>query len=349
MSTWGTLLSCSDSLTRDAIRKLQALAITTVEDLECALQSNSDELRLLIDEAELCSFYQEFPVRDEVLKVAMAAAEDPPVLGAEPPPEVQLFEEAPEELFLAALNSLGPLPDDAQDSEGDETSTRMVECSRYMQPVRSQGARGTCVAHAVSAVLECLEKRENGQSIDLSPQFLYWSAKHNDGHIEKSGTFIRVAAKQAAIVGVCEESYWPYNPDVVGGNESHCPPPPGAMDAAGDHKAGSDVQVSRTSTAIRDLIDQSTPVAFSVPVYASWINPFGKVPMPIPHAPCLGGHAMCAVGYRIDPTAPGGGFIIAKNSWGPDRAAQHPLAPGYFDVPFEYIDEYGWEVVTLRL
>jgi len=350
MTSWATLLSSTDSLSQDALLKLQAVAITTVGDLEFSLLSNSDELRLLVGEKELSSFYKTFSAGEDAQRVAMAISDKPPALGAVPPPEVQVLEKASEELFFATLDSLGPPPNDAQASESGGASARTVSCYDYMRPVRDQGDRGTCVAHAVSAVIESLEKSERGQGVDLSPQFLYWAAKHNDGHIDKPGTLIRVAVEQAVVQGVCEESNWRYQANVIPGNESHCPPHPGAVEKAAGRKADAVVQVDRNSSnAICELIDRSVPVAFSLPVYALWPHPAGKVPMPIPYAPLRGGHAMCAIGYRSDPTAPGGGFMTAKNSWGPDRADQHPLAPGYYDVPFEYIDKYGWEAATLRL
>jgi C1A family cysteine protease len=103
----------------------------------------------------------------------------------------------------------------------------------------------------------------------------------------------------------------------------------------------------KSSQAIRDMLDQQVPVAFSIPVYAVWANPSGKVPMPIPYAPKIGGHALCAAGYTLDPSAPGGGWIIAKNSWGTKRAPLSPAGPGYFYLPFGYVDQYGWETATL--
>src|SRR5207249_3563775 len=73
-------------------------------------------------------------------------------------------------------------------------------------PIRDQGKRGTCVAHAVVALQECLEARVQGAlSPDLSEQFLYWSCKMNDGISKQAGTWERVAVPMIVQFGVCLE------------------------------------------------------------------------------------------------------------------------------------------------
>jgi hypothetical protein len=264
-----------------------------------------------------------------------------PSLGAEPPEDVTPLPEASEELFQASLAGLG--------SEVAEAPTvaDQVDCLPCMRPVRDQGLRGTCVAHAVTAAFECLLARSRGTPVDLSPQFLYWAAKQNDGQPMRPGTLIRVAVDRLINDGVCLETEWPYNPLVLPTDEAQGPPPANAVSAAMSNRASASVAVKRkSSAALRALLDQGIPVPISVPVYAYWTSPNGKVAMPIPGAPLLGGHAVCAAGYLLDATAPGGGFIIVKNSWGTARTPASPIRPGYYCLPFDYVDLYGWESET---
>jgi hypothetical protein len=61
------------------------------------------------------------------------------------------------------------------------------------------------------------------------------------------------------------------------------------------------------------------------------------------------GHAMCAVGYSSDTGFVGGGYLILRNSWGPDWAAQSPIAPGHALLPYLYLELYGWECYTATM
>jgi len=342
------VLGATGALGVDAIRRLQAVAITTVGDLRSALASTPEPIARLIGTEGLASLQALWEGDDNHrMHESMLAAvfEGPPTLGAEPPDDVEVLEEASEDLFATSLSGLGPLPEEAPAGNGN---LGRVDCIDCLRPIRDQGNRGTCVAHAVAAVFECLLRRRVGHAIDLSPQFLYWSAKQHDGRPSGDGTLIRVATEQAVADGVCEEADWPYDPVPRPGDEAQGPPPGNSIATAGSHRATSVVPLTRKSSqAIRDSLDTGVPVAFSIPVYSVWANPTGKVPLPVPGAPRLGGHAMCAAGYTLDPSAPGGGWIIAKNSWGIARAPRSPVAPGYFSVPFDYVDLYGWETATL--
>jgi hypothetical protein len=219
-------------------------------------------------------------------------------------------------------------------------------------PVRHQGKRGTCVAHAVCALAECRERSSQGNDADLSEQYLYWSAKRSDGFPERSGTTIEVAVDRLVADGVCTESMWPYVRDPISGNESQDPPPAGAADEAHNHKLASYEGVTgQHSGVIRARLDGRRPVALSVPVFPNWVgNPMlkasGFIPMPLPGSKPDTGHAMCAVGYAFDDEFAGGGYLVLRNSWGEDFASQSPVARGHALLPFSYWDDYGWEAFT---
>ena len=48
-----------------------------------------------------------------------------------------------------------------------------VDLSRFQTPIKNQGGRGTCVAHAVVAGMEAAYKRSHGVTLDLSEQYVH--------------------------------------------------------------------------------------------------------------------------------------------------------------------------------
>jgi C1A family cysteine protease len=50
---------------------------------------------------------------------------------------------------------------------------------------------------------------------------------------------------------------------------------------------------------------------------------------------------MCMVGYEDDPTVPGGGYFIIRNSWATTWASKSAVAPGYARLPYAYMQQYA--------
>ncbi len=255
--------------------------------------------------------------------------------GALPP----LMELAQDPAQLA----LGELDASARDSD-DEPKVRL-SC---LGPVRNQGKRGTCVAHTVCAILECV--LGDGVAPDLSEQFLYWLCKMNDGAPQASGTWQRVAVPLAIQYGICDEAHWPYNVAQTA-SESQGPPPQDITARAAAHRATSGKLLDpRWIEAICGELDQQRPVGISVPVYPNWriAQLSGDIPMPLPGVPPSGGHAMCAVGYGFDDGYLGGGYLIMRNSWGTGWGSQSPFGAGHGTLPFAYVRQFGWEAFTIH-
>ena len=111
------------------------------------------------------------------------------------------------------------------------------------------------------------------------------------------------------------------------------------------------------------------PISISMPIYPDGdILPWsfgvgadtGVIPEPLANwqeTPIdkLSGHSVCLVGAVEDETAPGGGWFIFRNSWGPDFAARRTevkalkdiLHPGYGALSFAHVQQHCWEMALI--
>ena len=223
-----------------------------------------------------------------------------------------------------------------------------------LHPVQNQGERGTCVAFSVTALREFSDTK----SQKLSEQFLYWACKMLDGHEDQGGTTIHTAMAALAERGICPQDCWPYNPEKEEKSEHQGPPPAAAL-----KNAASLVMENARPVAINNISHYKhvlagnggvggAPVAIGILVFDSWLrsaatNRTGKITMPLPGEPPLQwGHAMLAVGYQDDPGAPGGGYLIVRNSWGTDWAGLSPENAGHAMIPYAYVEQCALEAFS---
>ncbi|MGB6604592.1 MAG: C1 family peptidase [Steroidobacteraceae bacterium] len=225
-----------------------------------------------------------------------------------------------------------------------------------MRPVRDQGQRGTCVAHASCAVAEHYWRGQGNATLDLSRQFLYSDCKQHDGDPTGEGTWVGVAMPCLVSDGCCDEAAWPYVMTPVPGNEGQGPPPPQAVAQAGQYKVPSFKQIAPTSIPdIKSALAGDRCVAFSIPVFNSWylndeVTRTGEIINPIPGEADVGGHAMCFVGYEDLPgdSGQGGGRFYVRNSWDAQWGTQSVLGtPGYGTIPYSYISGYCTEAYAI--
>jgi hypothetical protein len=233
------------------------------------------------------------------------------------------------------------------DSQSIETEVNLIP---RFPPIRNQGRRGTCVAHAATAMREFMM---NDTSVNFSEQFLYFCCKNNDGIPEQSGTYIDVAFDCLVNYGICKEDTWPYNSEQKS-NEGQGPAPSGAYPEAERYKiAGYEEYNNEDIDAICAILSAGIPMVFGVPVFPSWGNyatqTQGKVFMPLPNETPEGGHAMILVGYNRAANSPGGGYFIFRNSWGEVWANNSPYTPGYGTIPFAYVNKYGMGLTTASM
>ena len=273
-----------------------------------------------------------------------------PVLGALQPDAKTRF---------AVGETLGSPPIDPS-PHAASPSFSSVDLRRCNWPVRDQNPRGTCVAFAVTA---CQEIKQP-QLMDLSEQFLYWVIKdHHDGQPNLEGTKMRYAADALLQDGICTEVLCPYSAEHISSGEFQGGPRPSheAFADAGRRTTTSVHHEGGTAAAIHASIAEGTPVALSLPVFASasnanrhnWITSIalerGVVLTPPPTAAIVGGHAICVTGFVPDPAEPNGGYFVIRNSWGASWGslgtttdARNPEA-GYGSVSATYVELYTWE------
>ncbi|HSN75793.1 MAG TPA: C1 family peptidase [Anaerolineae bacterium] len=245
----------------------------------------------------------------------------------------------------------GPDPSEAPAAAlGRSVLPTLVNLIDLMPPVRDQKDRGTCVAHACAAVREALLGPDASIVSDLSEQYLYWACKEKDNWAGE-GTWIKVAMEVLQAQGVCPEPVWPYNPKKVAGNEGQGPAPAGALEAAAGYKiTRGELLQARWVDSMKQALAAGKPVAFAVPVYRYWltepVRSTGDVRMPLSNEKSIGGHAMAIVGYQDDPSVPGGGYFMIRNSWGETWAGDSQLGAGYARLPYEFISKQGRSAYT---
>ncbi len=219
--------------------------------------------------------------------------------------------------------------------------------------VRNQGGRGTCVAHAVTAVREQLEIAAGSPNdLNLSEQYVYWWCKGKDGIPKVSGTYVSVGMRCLNEAGAPLEETWPYVSNETG-DQGQGPPPSAAANGEPAFRTLQTQEIKRTDIdGIRACLYEGRAVAFSIPVFDSWYSSsatsrWGKITLPLPGEPQNGGHAMTLVGYQDDSDAPGGGYFLVRNSWQPwswDGAWRE----GYGEIPYAYISRYATAVFSAR-
>lgn len=329
----GIALDSIQGFPAEVIQKLAGLWITTAEELVSAAAQEGGLAGL--------AAYLELPEAQVTPLVELAAAALPPNLSF-----------SATGIQTHGMGALDEPEDQAPGGEEPASSTPLPDSFDLRQrfgPVRNQGQRGTCVAHACTAIREFITSQQNPQG-DFSEQFLYWDCKKHD-LVPGEGTFIRVAMNRLEQDGIPAESEWPYNPNPIPGNEGHDPAPAGILAKATPNRINSSSGLSATNVdGLRRVLVNGSPVAFSVPVYTHWFteptHSTGDVRLPLPGEKVEGGHAMCMVGYQVDANVPGGGYFMVRNSWGTGWASQSAVAPGYARIPFAFINQYGRSAYT---
>ena len=221
-------------------------------------------------------------------------------------------------------------------------------------PPRHQGKRGACQVFAFLGVAE-YHLSPPGRPVDLSEQFLMWSANEAKGLDRTEGFNPDLLIVGLQKHGVCVEKLMPY----VATNTKIISPHPAARTDAASRRhicvetikhwtrpIGFDKTVL---AALRDCLDSGQPVTVTL----CW--PFGLPDNQIHDKQFFlldrkvqadkNGHGVILVGYTRDASVPGGGYFLIRNAWGTTFADA-----GYAKVTFAFAIKYGIDAyrVTIR-
>ena len=234
-----------------------------------------------------------------------------------------------------------------------------IDHTDKQSPVRHQGDRGTCVAHAALAELEAILIGQGtaANDADLCENLAYYWFMSEEGstpcHDDGLDTYRAAEYLQSHLV--CKEEHWKYvatdplqlqldgkcseintPPDGIGDKESW------GVDTYLHLPEGTEVTADG-STDIRDtqkleeLLHAGHNIVFSTIVAWEHDDAGGLIDVTLNSSgqPIFGGggHAMLIVGYDRSGAKP---YFIAKSSWGTDYGKN-----GYMHFTYDYIRIYA--------
>lgn len=329
--TWGGLNDAARDILRDR-------AANTVSDEEL-------ELSVRLDEEGRVRF-RLFGVPTAAGAAEALAGEDYAV-GPPPPAEVTLihpddFDYEPEltaadfamaepiDRTIAPLTGYFAEDPGLDDQEAaaapDSTLPPIIDHRPLQSPVKNQGDRGTCVAHASLGLLEAVVHIPD----DLSEQYAHFKFNELQGRPQKGDSGLRTTDAAGLLARsdgrICLEHEWPYiaaqstiDSAVAAGSYV---PPPGAIAnqifGYGSYKIIGDSGLEGESIKNTRYLESLLALGFDIVIgaWASWDDQQNRsVIRPVLGADGTpvgkGGHAMLLVGY--DRLAQ---HFIVKNSWG---------------------------------
>jgi hypothetical protein len=177
----------------------------------------------------------------------------------------------------------------------------------YVTRSKDQGTCSSCVAFAAVSALESLVLIENNRpntDIDLSEMSVYYCS----GHICGSGWDNNSAVEYLKSTGAPNETCWPYTPSTQDCSNS-CP---NWQERAIKIINGGRIEgIEQCKTMVA-----KGPIMASMAVYKGFKDYSGGIIEYDPEWEITGHHAVCIVGYGLDPIV--GDYWIVKNSLGED-------------------------------
>ena len=224
----------------------------------------------------------------------------------------------------------------AESHDGAETGSSATVSAVDLRPSldkwgvqsRSQGSRGTCSVFTVTAAIEYALAKSGRPRNCLSVEFLNWASNQAVGE-SQDGSFFSDLWSGFESYGVCSETEMPYRPKF----DPHRKPSPEAL---ADAKQTRDTNLvlhwikpwdpdkglnEEQFAAVKATLQAGWPVCggFLWPKEAQWTD--GVLGW-APREGVRDGHSVLLYGFRDDPTQPGGGvFLIRNSSKGPRHGA----------------------------
>ncbi|MCC6359114.1 MAG: DUF2961 domain-containing protein [Phycisphaerales bacterium] len=221
-------------------------------------------------------------------------------------------------------------------------------------PVRGQGARGTCSAFVITQALEFARARRTGHGTPLSVEYLNWASNEVAGNKEDGGFFWDLW-RGFERLRICTDADLPYRAEFDGSFE----PPSELRWRAREFMPERyqyhwikewDVNTGLTPEQLAEIkrtLDRQWPVCGGLrwPKAEKWDGDL------LEFAPPEGvrdGHSVLLVGYQDDPSLPGGGALLFRNSARPkqDGRMTYAYASAYMnDAAWIDFDAYQETVV----
>jgi len=212
--------------------------------------------------------------------------------------------------------------------------SRFEQFGLYTRP---QGKRGTCSVFTVTGVLEYALAVQTGKGVLLSVEFLNW-ASHSAANRSVDGAFFSELWDGYKEYGACAEADLPYLPEF----DANLQPSEAILEKAKQAKSVPidlhwikewDISTGLTDEhfdGIKQTLANQSPVCggFRWPKEAKWES---QILQMCPASEVFDGHSIILEGYRDDPTQPGGGVFMIRNSGGNSRE-------GY--MTYEYVRAY---------
>jgi len=216
-----------------------------------------------------------------------------------------------------------------------------VDLRPGMPPVYNQGETNSCVAHAICAMCQYIQRDERRHVIP-SRLFNYYYARKIGGLLPNdAGSQPRDAIKAVVDYGLPPEEVWPFDP----ARQAVEPSNHAKIDALSNQA----LQYHKVATAslydMKMCLKMLGPIAVGLVLTESFmsipVSRTGMVPIPKKGEREIGGHEMLLVGYYNGPDC-----FVVRNSWGEKWGSS-----GYCYVPYHMIVHSlydGWTITQME-
>ncbi|MGG1555015.1 C1 family peptidase [Paenibacillus ferrarius] len=206
--------------------------------------------------------------------------------------------------------------------------------SKDIMEIFNQLSLGACGLFAITQFMMYRMKQDTPSHyyFYLSQLYLYWKTRELEGTIGwDSGISLRDGLKIAQQVGVCRQSFFPY--DI---NKFKDKPTPEAEADAANYKVKEYHRIM-TVAQYKSALSEGNPVIMGIEIYDSFtggeVERTGIVPLPDRNKESFNGyHGILGMGYKLIGNSE---YMICRNSWGPVWGDK-----GYFYLPMDFIGRH---------